>query len=163
MVVRVDLQNFTPSGVSVLNLAAVDGDLAGFSSGFTDGRYGYFVPYMNNSGYSGKVARVDLSNFTASGVTVLDLGAMSSNLTGFTGGFTDGHYGYFVPYHGSALARVDLANFTPSGVTTRLTWFSNFGGSFTDGRYGYLVPYYSAGNPDGQMMRIQMFSGIGGP
>ena len=41
----------------VLNLATTDADLKGFYGGFTDGCYGYFVPY-NNDAYFGKVARV---------------------------------------------------------------------------------------------------------
>ena len=163
VVARVDLVNFTPSGVTWLNLGDVDGDLAGFTSGFTDGRYAYFVPYRNNRDLSGKVARVDLANFTTSGVTVLDLGAISNGMRGFAGGFTDGRYGYFVPYSGNILARVDLANFTASGVTMRTTWFSSWGGAFTDGHYAYLEPFTAFGSPDGQVARIQLFAGVGGP
>ncbi|MDD1713437.1 MAG: hypothetical protein LUQ69_09765 [Methanoregulaceae archaeon] len=163
VVARVDLANFSASGVTWLNLGDVDSDLAGFSGGFTDGRYGYFIPYRNNSDYSGKLARVDLANFTTSGVTVLNLAAVSSSLKGFGGGFTDGHYGYFVPFYGGAMARVDLANFTTSGVTTQSTWFSSWGGAFTDGRYGYLEPFTVIGSPDGSVARIQLFSGVGGP
>ena len=39
-----DLNNFATGGVTVLNLASVDADLRGFFGGFTDGRFGYFVP-----------------------------------------------------------------------------------------------------------------------
>jgi hypothetical protein len=163
VVARVDLQNFAAGGVTWLNLATVDSELAGFTSGFTDGRYGYFVPYQNNSGISGKVARVDLKNFTTSGVTVLDLAAINSALKGFAGGFTDGNYGYFLPFYGDLVARVDLKNFTTSGVTMRSTWFSKWGGGFTDGRYGYFAPFTAFGTPDGQVGRIQLFSGVGGP
>ncbi len=119
-VARVDLQNFATGGVTVLDLAAVDSGLKGFEGGFTDGRYGYFVPCFNGT-YSGKVARVDLQNFTTGGVTVLDLAAVDSDLKGFAGGFTDGRYGYFVPYNNGSysgkVARVDLQNFTTGGVT----------------------------------------------
>ena len=162
-VARVDLQNFTTSGVIWLDLAAVDSGLAGFTSGFTDGRYGYFVPYQNSGGYSGKLARVDLGNFTTSGVTWLDLAAVNAGLKGFAGGFTDGHYGYFVPYGGSGVGRVDLANFTAGGVSMQYNLFSSFGGSFTDGRYGYLVPYTGLGGLSGVVQRFQLFSGVGGP
>ena len=41
----------------VLNLASTDVDLKGFLGGFTDGRYGYFVPHHNGAWF-GKVARV---------------------------------------------------------------------------------------------------------
>jgi len=121
VVARLDLQNFNTGGVAALDLAAVDSRLKGFEGGFTDGRYGYFVPHHNGD-WSGLVARVDLKNFTAQGVTMLDLTAVDSDLKGFWGGFTDGRYGYFVPHNNSnyfgKLARVDLLNFTTSGVTS---------------------------------------------
>ena len=94
-----------------VDMAAVDSGLKGFQGGFTDGRYGYFVPYSNGS-YSGKVARVDLQNFTAGGVSWLDLAAVDSGLKGFWGGFTDGRYGYFVPFNNGSysgqVARIPL-------------------------------------------------------
>ena len=100
-----------------VDLGAVDSGLKGFTGGFSDGRYAYFVPFYDGSGYSGKVARLDLQNFAAGGVTLLDLSLMDGGLKGFSGGFTDGRYGYFVPsYNGSGasgkVARVDLQNFT---------------------------------------------------
>ena len=85
-----------------LNLASTDADLKGFVGGFTDGRYGYFVPYSNGA-YFGKVARVDLNNFAAGGITVLNLASTDADLKGFNGGFTDGRYGYFVPYYNGAV------------------------------------------------------------
>ncbi len=54
-----DLQNFTAGGVTGLDLAALDSGLKGFRGGFTDGRYGYFVPFIM-AAYSGKVARIPL-------------------------------------------------------------------------------------------------------
>jgi len=59
------LQNFSTSGVTFLNLSAVDVDFKRLGGGFTDGRYAYFAP--SNNGTSGKLARVDLQNFTATG------------------------------------------------------------------------------------------------
>ncbi len=149
LVARVDLQNFTVGGVTTLDLTTVNSLLRGFLGGFTDGRYGYFVPNFNGSDYSGLVARVDLQNFATGGVTTLDLTAADPLLKGFWGGFTDGRYGYFVPnYYGSysaLVARVDLQNFATGGVTTLDLGSANlslrgFSGGFTDGRYGYFVP-----------------------
>ncbi len=88
-VARVNLGNFTAGGVTVLDLTTVDAALKGFYGGFTDGTYAYFVPNYNNAGYFGKVARVSLSDFTGSGVTVLDLTTVDAGLKGFAGGFTD--------------------------------------------------------------------------
>ena len=89
----------------------IDTNLKGFIGGFTDGRYGYFVPYYNGVPH-GKVARVDLNDFSS--VSVLDLTGTDADLTGFIGGFTDGRYGYFVPYdngaHHGKVARIQLFN-----------------------------------------------------
>ena len=170
-VARVDLQNFTVGGVTVLDLTTVDSGLKGFLSGFSDGRYAYFAPSTNGGGvYSGKVARVDLHNFTAGGVTVLDLTSVESSLKGFYGGFTDGRYGYFVPYYSGAahgkVARVDLQDFSTSGVewidlTSVDSALKGFQGGFTDGLYGYFVPFSTGSS--GKIARIQLFSGTSGP
>ena len=94
-----------------LDLTLTDAALKGFIGGFTDGRYGYFVP-SHNGAYFGKIARVDLNDFTT--VTVLDLTLTDAALKGFIGGFTDGRYGYFVPYHNGAsfgkIARIMITN-----------------------------------------------------
>ena len=162
-VARVDLQNFTAGGVTVLDLAAVDSGLQGFDGGFTDGRYGYFVPFNNGSGYSGKVGRVDLQDFTLGGVTWLDLAAVDGGLMGFNSGFTDGRYGYFVPNQNGfsgKVGRVDLQNFTPGGVTSLDlaavdSDLMGFAGGFTDGRYGYFVPNYN-GSESGKIGRVDL-------
>ena len=80
------LSSWNPD-VQVLDLTATDPDLKGFSGGFESGDYGYFTPYRNDVstisanttifsssnkiGFSGKVARVNLANFSQ--VQVLDL------------------------------------------------------------------------------------------
>ena len=104
---------FVPLGKPrVLDLSATNAGLKGFAGGFTDGRYGYFVPLYNGA-YHGLVARVDLNDFSS--VTFLDLSATNAGLKGFIGGFTDGRYGYFVPYYNGAahhglVARIQLFN-----------------------------------------------------
>ncbi len=167
--VRVDLQNFTSNGVTVLDLTTVDLGLKGFTGGFTDGRFGYLVPFINSTGiYAGKAVRVDLQNFTSNGVTVLDLTTIDVDLKGFRGGFTDGNFGYLVPYSNGTntpfgkVVRIDLQNFTPGGVTILdLTMVSTdlkgFSGGFTDGRYGYLIPLQNASNAQfGKVVRIDL-------
>ncbi len=173
-VARVDLQNFTKDGVTALDLTQRDQDLKGFAGGFTDGRYGYFVPSaLAPYAFNGKVARVDLQNFTTNGVSVLDLSTANQGLKGFVGGFTDGRYGYFVPWNDSSgthgrVARVDLQSFTTGGVA----WLDlsaadpdlkGFNGGFSDGRYGYFVPNYTGTKPSGKVARIQLFFGGGSP
>ena len=100
----------------VLNLTLTDTGLKGFRGGFTDGQYGYFVPFNDFS--NGKLARVDLNDFST--VNFIDLTLIDRELNGFEGGFTDGQYGYLVPND------YDLnGNF--SGKIARLQMF--FGGN----------------------------------
>jgi len=56
-----------------VDLLTVDPLAAGFYGGFTDGRYGYLVPFENVVGKHGRVMRIDLQNFTTSGVAALNL------------------------------------------------------------------------------------------
>jgi hypothetical protein len=163
---RIDLQNFTSTGVTILNLQSVDTAYAGFIGGFTDGRYGYLIQYYNNPGPAGRVVRVDLTNFSATpaAVTSVNLASIDPQLVGLTGGFTDGRYAYvfgagYSPLNGK-VARIDLANFTTGGVTVLdLTTVNpalrGFAGGFQDGRYGYLVPYYN-GVHHGNFVRIDL-------
>lgn len=115
----------------------------------------------------GKVARVDLQNFTPSGVITLDLTTVNPALKGFWGGFTDGRYAYFVPY-GSMVARVDLRNFSPSGVTSidfaaTDPNLKGYRGAFSDGRYGYFAPFHNGVSDHGHIARIQLFFGGASP
>ena len=161
---RIDLQNFTTSGVSYVNVSTGNANAAGFIGGFTDGRYGYLIPYTTGA-RQGVLTRVDLQNFSTSGVSYLDVSTSNANAKGFIGGFTDGRYGYLVPhsngaYHG-ILTRVDLQNFTISGVSyvnvsTGNANAAGFIGGFTDGRYGYLVPYYNGTARHGIFTRIDL-------
>ena len=103
-VARFRLDDF--STVQVLNLEATDPLLKGFMGGFTDGTWGYVVPYTNASNAPfGRVARFRLDDFST--VQVLNLGATDPLLKGFIGGFTDGTWGYVVPYsNGAPFGRV---------------------------------------------------------
>jgi len=99
-----------------LNLASTSSTLKGFNGGFVGGTYAYFVP-SSNGAYHGNVARVDLTDFSASGVSYLDLTTVDANLKGFAGGFSDGTHGYLVPshngaYHGNAV-RLAVSSHTP--------------------------------------------------
>ena len=148
---RIDLKNFTTTGVTYLDVSTAGNTGAkGLRGGFTDGRYAYLVPCYNGVGYNGILTRVDLLNFTITGVTYLDVStAGNTGATGFEGGFTDGKYAYLVPSYNNTpnglLTRVNLADFTKTGVTyldvstAGNTNAKAFGSGFTDGRYGYLV------------------------
>ena len=73
------------------------------------------MPYHNGA-YHGYVARVSLSDFSSSGVSYLNLADADANLKGFVGGFTDGTFAYFVPYHNGAYhgyaARIRVSSHT---------------------------------------------------
>lgn len=117
-VVRFDTQNFDINHFSYIDLVTIDADLANFGRPFTDFRYVYMVPATKTDGVTlhGKLARIDVNNFTASGVTILDLGAIDAELVGFNNGFCDGRYAYITPDSYGKMVRIDLNNFTPSGV-----------------------------------------------
>ena len=152
LLTRVSLPDFSLSGVQFIDLATVNPALKWFNGGFTDGRYGYLVPGADPSvaGPShGKLTRVSLgSSFVANStsVTILDLETIAPTLKGFRGGFVAGRYGYVVHPEGM-LVRIDLRNFTASGVTlldlAQVVPGVNFSGGFSDGRYGYMIPGFT--------------------
>ena len=122
-VVRISLSDWTASGVESVDLTTVSSGLKGFEDGFASGSYAYFMPYHDGSAHHGRVVRVSTSDFTTSGVEHVDLAAVSSNLKGYRGAFTDGTHAYVVPwasvynYHGRAV-RISLSDWTISGVET---------------------------------------------
>lgn len=131
MVARVDLRDF--QSVELLDLAdSVDDDLRGFQRGFGYKYFVFLVPYRarsyvpaDSSQFSGKLVRIDTRNFTAGGVSMLDLtAALRSQVTdyadrelrGFRGGFVSGKYGFFVPSYSGAVysgkvCRINLDKF----------------------------------------------------
>jgi hypothetical protein len=165
-VARVDLASFAAGGVTILDLATVDPALKGFAGGFQDGRYGYLIPYNDGAVPHGKLVRIDLANFSAAGVTVVDVATVDPALVGFGGGFSDGRYAWLTPYNGSKAARIDLANFTTSGVrvvdfATIDASLTGFLGGISTGRYGIAVPSYKSGAWYQKVVRIQLQEGAG--
>ena len=161
-VARVSLSDFSPSGVSFVNLAATNTNLKGYVGGFTDGSFAYFVPSYRNGAYHGYAARVSLSDFSDSGVSYINLAATDSNLKGFAGGFTDGTSAYYVPnnngYPFGYVTRVSLSDFSSSGVSylnlaETDSNLKGFIGGFTDGTYAYFSPY-SNGAYHGNIARV---------
>lgn len=124
--------------------------------GFSDGTYGYCVPYYSytlssGSGPYGKVARfeLDASPFSSSAVTVLDVKQVSANYHGFFYGMDggDGH-GYLFPYYdgdpcsNSHVVRFSFSDFTTASVSAIDTGYACARGGFTDGTgYLYVVPH----------------------
>ncbi|KAL3668132.1 hypothetical protein V7S43_006995 [Phytophthora oleae] len=129
LVARVDLRDFT--SVQYLDLTLVNNNLRGFKKGFAYRHYVFLVPHRSRffdrkgSTQSGKVARIDTTNFSPSGVSFLDLATAlrsqvpdfaDSQLRGFNGGVVSGKYGFFVPYFNGAtfsgkVCRINLDKF----------------------------------------------------
>jgi len=114
-IVRFKLDTFDQ--VQVLDLSLTDPLLRGYNAGFAVGEFGYLIPYSNGQQQHGKVVRFKLASFDE--VTVLDLESTDAGLKGFMGGFTDGVYGYGVPYLSGKVARFNLQTWSP---TQQLTW-----------------------------------------
>ena len=152
--------------MQVLDLTTTDPDLTSFFGGFASDGYGYFVPWKNEHGPFGKVARVDLATFSQ--VQVLDLTATDPDLMGFQGGFASGGYGYFVPNRNSRfsnkgalgkVARVDLTTFSQAQVLDLSATdpdLKGFCGGFASGGYGYFVPYQNSVGYFGKVARVDL-------
>ena len=79
----------TASGDMVTTLALYESNgLRGFKGGFLNpnGRFGYLVPHQTGSEKHGDLVRVDLDNFSPSGIRVLHLTDVQADLKGFNGG-----------------------------------------------------------------------------
>jgi hypothetical protein len=140
----------------------------GFSDVIFDGRYMYFIPYLNSSGWHGEFLRYDTqADFeTAASWTAYDPGgaAVGTDPDGYWGGAFDGRYLYFAPYyngsayHGEVLRYDTQASFTTAGSWTVYDASSvgsnstGFSGAIFDGRYIYFVPYYN-GSYHGEVLR----------
>ncbi|RLN85901.1 hypothetical protein BBJ28_00002871 [Nothophytophthora sp. Chile5] len=129
LIARVDLRDF--SSVLFLDLTAVHSELRGFMRGFAYRQYVILVPHrsefyrVNGQSQSGKVVRIDTTDFSASGVSYLDLTTAlrsqvpdfpDDDLRGFNGGVVSGKYGLFVPYFDGAtfsgkMCRINLDKF----------------------------------------------------
>ena len=148
--VKVDLSDFTTSGVSTLDLTATDSGLTGMMGAFVAGGFLYVCSYSNS-----KIAKVDLSDFST--VTVLDLSAVGVGGDAFSYPWSDGRYGYTAASASSYVVRFDLANFGLDGVTTLQlsTLSANYDGfrgvGTVGGRYAILVPYGSPNEGPGDL------------
>jgi len=143
---RIDTRDF--SSVSVLDLAITDATLTNMNPLGTDGKYGYFTYAGNGGANAGKVARVDLEDFST--VTVLDMALTDSSYKGYHGGFIVGKYAYLAPYNSGSphgkVARIDLDDFstvTALDLTSSDSDLKGFEGGCTDGKYGYFSPAYN--------------------
>jgi hypothetical protein len=156
LVVRYDSQApfMTKASWSTFDVGTLDAGAAGFQGGVFDGRYVYFVPFIDSSSYDGKVARYDtLGSFaTTSSWAIFDVETVNPSAKAFGGGTFDGRYLYLIPYYNagvfdSVAARYDTqADFASAGswstfdVSTVAAAAKGYLGGVFDGRYVFLVP-----------------------
>ncbi|EOD17451.1 hypothetical protein EMIHUDRAFT_102676 [Emiliania huxleyi CCMP1516] len=163
---RVNLSDFSSSGVEYFNLADTNPNLKGFFGGFATDAHAYYVPTLNDGGRSGYAARVSLSDFSSSGVEYLNLADTNSNLKGFQGGYVTDTHAYYVPYSNGAAysgyaARVSLSDFSSSGVEylnladTNPNLKGFFGGFATDA-HAYYLPNKNDGGRNGYAARVSL-------
>ncbi len=100
---------------SVFDTATLNPASCGFVDGFLDGRYLYLVPYHNQQGHHGVVARYDTTAPLegAASWSFHDLTTQQSGAKGYISGGFDGRYLYLAPYqeswsrHHGLFARLD--------------------------------------------------------
>ena len=125
--------------------------IGGFAGGVFDGRYIYFVPYLNN-GANSTIARYDtVSSFGSAGsYSTFNLLQVSPLAQAFWGGLFDGKYVYFIPLGpdiAPALTRYDTTlgfssvnSYTVFNLTAVGSALIGYAGGAFDGRYIYLAP-----------------------
>jgi len=144
----------------------------GYIGGVFDGRYVYFVPYMNNNyGYHGVFLRYDTqaSFFDKNSWSSFDASATDGKVCkGYQGGVFDGRYIYFAPhYNGAIRSGIVLRYDTQADFNTANSWnaydttvintgYRGYMGAVFNGRYVYFVPHYNeyiSGTYNGLVLR----------
>lgn len=84
--VRVDCENFSQSGMEVVDLSATDPGATGFNGLCADPKgFIWAAPNWNGKRWTGKILRVDSNDFTSKGVNIIDLESLDSNARGYHG------------------------------------------------------------------------------
>ncbi|MEK7211188.1 MAG: hypothetical protein AAB731_00985, partial [Patescibacteria group bacterium] len=170
--------NFSVTGTdfAFFDTTAVNANSKGFEMSIFDGRYIYFIPYLNENSFSGQVTRYDTAgSFGSAGSwSVYDTTAVNANSKGFHGAVFDGRYIYFVPYFASGFSGQVTRYDTAGSFTSASSWSvydttavnansKGFAGGVFDGRYVYFVPYVKAlgGGTNGQVTRYDTTGSFG--
>jgi hypothetical protein len=110
------------------DVSTVNSGARGFVGAAFDGKYVYFVPWQNLSGYDGVVARFDTTApfATAASWSFFDTTTLSASAKGFEGSAFDGRYVYFAPNSGGTVSRFDarIPPGTPTGMP--VTYYGSF-------------------------------------
>lgn len=154
VVVRVDTRD---RSVTSLDISAVGTAHRLFRGGCIVGRH----LYVGSDTSTLIVKRVDLDNFTYSGVQQVVASHPTANALHW--GVADGRWVYFTPHHdsGTVVARLDTTNFSPSGFTFLDISLIAPGaggciGAFVAGGYLYCVPYGAPAH--GKLVRVKTSS-----
>ncbi len=121
--VRVDVNNFSPSGIEIVDLASIDSEATGYQ-GLCAGSKGFIwaAPNWNGRHRHGKVLRINPNNFTERGVSIIDLTLVNPNARGYHGVCCNGDKVVLAPHCNEAVgmhtncAIIDVNNPTPEGV-----------------------------------------------
>ncbi len=102
-VVRLDESVWSKDQAYQIQLKDINVNWAGYWGCCTDGRYLYLAPGLRGATRHGNLVRIDLHDWSATGVQCMDLATVDADLKGFYGAFTDGRHVYLVPnYDGAA-------------------------------------------------------------
>jgi hypothetical protein len=169
VVARLRHGDFSYATVESVDLREMDSSLVGFMNGFTDGTWGYLVPYYNGMGFFGEVVRINVatSPFSNAQIQMIDLPTELNDptLVGFRGGFVHSGYAYYTPYIHHTIVRIPTADFTASAVekltlSTLDTGLTGFSSGFGMSNRIYLAPMFADGYYNGLIssIRTDMFT-----
>jgi len=158
---RVSTADFSSSGVETLDLASINAVFnENFCGGFVAGGHAWLYQcYVNVAGGAAWILRLTLSDFSSSGVQACDIaGSVNANLKGWSGGFSDGTYAYFIATNRAPgtesgyITRISLSDFSTDGTGVSFwnleavdTDMVGFRSGFHDGTFAYLTGYYHGG------------------
>lgn len=168
IIVRVDVNDFSASGVSFIDLTQIDSRIKGYSGGYFQGRHVYLPPYVNDDTTYNPYLKVALDNFTKEGVKVLNTntpevvnqltGVSGDNLRRYRGGFFHGNFGYSLPRSNETFLRINLKDFK-TVEALKLTDIDadleGFGAGFVDSFFAYLIPGDDGNH--GKVVRFNLF------
>jgi len=134
----------------------VGDDPSGYDGGVFDGRYVYFIPMANVSGYHGEVLRydttADFSEAASWSTFNPSQNGVGDDLIGFSGGAFDGRYLYFSPYRNNSGDHSAVLRYDTTGAFSAVASWASFDagaqgvgdeygyvGAVFDGRYVYFV------------------------
>jgi hypothetical protein len=153
------------SSWAIFDIRTLHADARGFQGAVFDGRYVYYVPFINYA-TSGLVARYDTTGlFSAAGSwSFFDVTDVNANAKVFSGGVFDGRYVYLVPYaaggYSGTIVRYDTqaafgaaGSWTAFDLTTIDGALRGYVGGVFDGRYVYLAPNYDGSAYSGTVPR----------